>query len=94
MSERSPSQRKMYEIAYKTGLSYYQVYKWFWEQNRKVEKTLKAHPIEYLAKGFGKKTRKKKLLKKDQEEFQIFACIEIILPAEDPMSEEAAEHIR
>lgn len=31
----SPNQVRMHELAEKTGLSYYQVYKWFWEQKRK-----------------------------------------------------------
>ena len=30
-----PSQEKMSDLAFKLKLSYYQVYKWFWEQNRK-----------------------------------------------------------
>jgi len=33
--DRYPSQEKMSELALKLKLSYYQVYKWFWEQNRK-----------------------------------------------------------
>jgi len=33
--DRSPTQEKMSELALKLKLSYYQVYKWFWEQNRK-----------------------------------------------------------
>jgi len=33
--EQYPNQVKIKEIAEKIGLSYYQVYKWFWEQNRK-----------------------------------------------------------
>lgn len=31
----SPNQVRMHELAERTGLSYYQVYKWFWEQKRK-----------------------------------------------------------
>lgn len=91
--EQSPSHKRMHEIAEKVGLSYSQVYKWFWEQNRKTTTNSK-----YFSSSLNKNQVREKqvpLMPTEEKELpDLFLCCEIVLPKGDPLSLKAAQHIR
>ena len=87
----------MRKIAKQTCLSFSQVYKWFWEQNRKAGRNQyyekEKSRFELFCPVLGRKFDED-FLKDDDEDIQMFLCVEIVLPTHDPVSQEALLRIR
>ena len=77
---RSPSQAQLEEIGQEIGLSYYQVYKWFWEKRRVDKKRRKKHQNIPVSD--------------EEDSNKLYILKEIILSKEDPFSSSAAEIIK